>query len=180
MFTDWVQWLRVNAVLLPGVTTLARVVARVREEATDDLYATLAGLPGAHQRVALEHLVVMPCGARYSDLERWRKSPAKPSGRDLEKALNRTAEIGGVGVGALNLDALVPRRVVDLARYGMAARAQALRRHGTERRLAHAPGDRRLAGGQVDRRLPGAAGLADDYQAARQGRGSRRRGTGPP
>jgi hypothetical protein len=43
MFTDGVQWLRANAVLLPGVTTLARVVARVREEATDDLYATLAG-----------------------------------------------------------------------------------------------------------------------------------------
>jgi len=137
MFTDGVQWLRANAVLLPGVTTLARVVARVREEATDDLYATLAGLPGAYQRVALEHLVVVPDGARYSDLERWRKGPAKPSGRNLEKALNRAAEIGGVGVGALNLDARVPhRRVVDLARYGMAARAQALRRHGTERRLA--------------------------------------------
>ena len=50
-----------------------------------------------------------------------RKSPAKPSSQDLEKALNRTAEIGGVGVGALNLDALVPRRVVDLSLYGMAA-----------------------------------------------------------
>jgi hypothetical protein len=59
---------------------------------------------------------------------------AGSSGRNLEKALSRAAEIGGVGVGALNLDAQVPhRRVVDLARYGMAARAQALRRHGTER-----------------------------------------------
>jgi hypothetical protein len=73
MFTDGVQWLRANAVLLPGVTTLARVVARVREEATHDLYATLAGLPSAYQRAALEHLVVVPDGARYSDLERWRK-----------------------------------------------------------------------------------------------------------
>jgi hypothetical protein len=64
-----------------GVTTLARVVARVREEATDELYTTLAGLPSAH-------LVVVPVGARYSDLERWRKDPAKPSRRNLEKALN--------------------------------------------------------------------------------------------
>jgi Domain of unknown function (DUF4158) len=137
IFTDGVQWLRANAVLLPGVTTLARVVARVREEAADDLYATLAGLLSAHQRAALEHLVVVPDGARYSDLERWRRGPAKPSGRNLEKALNRAAEIVGVGVGALNLDANVPHgRVVDLARYEMTARAQALRRHGTERRLA--------------------------------------------
>jgi hypothetical protein len=73
--------------------------------------------------------VVVSDGARYSDLERWRKGPAKPSGRNLQKALKRAAKIGGVGVGALNLDAHVPhRRVVDLARYGMAARAQALRR----------------------------------------------------
>jgi hypothetical protein len=40
--------------------------------------------------------VVVPDGARYSDLERWRKGPAKRSGRNLEKALNRAAEICGV------------------------------------------------------------------------------------
>ena len=34
IFGDGVQWLRSNAVLLPGVTTLARLVARVRDEAT--------------------------------------------------------------------------------------------------------------------------------------------------
>ena len=137
IFADGVQWLRANAVLLPGVTTLARIVARVRDEATDELYATLAGLPGAHQAARLESLVVVPEGARYSDLELWRKGPTKPSGRNLERALNRAAEIGGVGAGALNIDAHVPRRrIVDLARYGMTARAQALRRHGTERRLA--------------------------------------------
>ena len=137
IFNDGVQWLRANVVLLPGATTLARIVARVRDEATDELYATLAGLPDAHQAARLESLVMVPEGARYSDLELWRKGPANPSGRNLERALNRAAEIGGVGAGALNIDAHVPRRrIVDLARYGMTARAQALRRHGTERRLA--------------------------------------------
>jgi hypothetical protein len=133
LFTDGVRWLRSNAVLLPGVTTLARVVARVRDETTEEL----TGLLSAQQRIILEQLVVVPDGVRYSDLERWRKGPPTPSGRNLEKALNRAAEIAGVGVGALDLDAHVPhRRVVDLARYGMAARAQALRRHGDSRKLA--------------------------------------------
>jgi len=50
IFADGMRWLRFNAVLLPGVTTLARLVARVRDEVTEDLYATLAGLPSPHQR----------------------------------------------------------------------------------------------------------------------------------
>src|SRR5262245_28557445 len=44
IFTDGVKWLRENAVLLPGVTTAARLVSRVRDEALGELYATLAGL----------------------------------------------------------------------------------------------------------------------------------------
>ena len=45
--------------------------------------------------------------------------------------------MSGTGIGRLDLEAHVPRRrVVDLARHGMAARAQALRRLGDERRLA--------------------------------------------
>jgi hypothetical protein len=137
IFTDGVRWLRENAVLLPGVTTIARLVSRLRDEATDELYATLAGLPDAHQAARLEGLVVVPDGARYSELEMWRRGPAKPSGRNLERALTRAAEIGGVGIGRLDLEAHVPRRrIVDLARYGMSARAQAIRRHGGERKVA--------------------------------------------
>ncbi|MGW3346986.1 DUF4158 domain-containing protein [Nonomuraea rubra] len=41
IFYDGVTWLRTNKELLPGVTTLARLVARVRDEATDRLYDTL-------------------------------------------------------------------------------------------------------------------------------------------
>jgi hypothetical protein len=69
IFNDGMRWLRANAVLLPGVTTLARIVARIRDEATDELHATPSGLPDAHQAARLEHLVVLPEGARYSDLE---------------------------------------------------------------------------------------------------------------
>ena len=137
IFAGGVQWLRSNAVLLPGVTTLARLVAHVRDEATDELYRTLAALPAPHQAASLERLVVVPDRTRYSDLERWRRGPSKPSGRNLERALNRAGEISGLGIGRLDLDAHVPhRRVVELARYGMSARAQALRRHGNQRKLA--------------------------------------------
>jgi TnpA family transposase len=137
IFADGVKWLRENAVLLPGVTTAARLVSRVRDEALDELYATLAGLPGPYLAARLEGLVTVPDGARYSELELWRRGPSKPTGRSLERGLTRVAEVSGTGIGRLDLEAHVPRRrVVDLARHGMAARAQALRRLGDERRLA--------------------------------------------
>ncbi len=137
VFFDAVGWLRERSVLLPGVTTLARLVARVREEANQRLWDTLAGLPTAQQRRRLADLLEVPAGARISDLERWRKGPTKPSGRNLERALHRVAEITEAGLGGLGLDAVVPhRRLVELARYGMAGTAAQLRRHPDARKLA--------------------------------------------
>ncbi len=104
IFADGVRWLRENAVLLPGVTTAARLVSRVRDEALDELYATLAALPGPHLAARLEGLVVVPDGARYSELKLWRRMPSKPTGRGLERSLNRygpgPARDGGPRAGA--------------------------------------------------------------------------------
>ncbi|MEU7748077.1 DUF4158 domain-containing protein [Nonomuraea sp. NPDC049158] len=82
IFYDGVTWLRTNKVLLPSVTTLARLVARVRDEATDRLHDALRGVLSPRQRVILEMLLEVSEGRRASDLERWRKGPAAPSGRE--------------------------------------------------------------------------------------------------
>jgi len=135
IFTDAVAWLLDRRVLLPGVTTLARLVAQVRDDATQRLWDALYELLTTSQRAMLERLLEVPDGARFSDLEHWRKGPAQPSGRNLEKALSRVAEIAAVGLGELDLEAVVPRRrLVDLARYGLAAKAPQLRRHPPSRR----------------------------------------------
>ena len=79
IFFDSVDWLRSESVLLPGVTTLARLVSRVRDEATQRLWDRVSGVLSFDQRAALEALLIVPCGARVSDLERWRQGPTKPS-----------------------------------------------------------------------------------------------------
>lgn len=137
IFADAIGWLRERDVVLPGVTTLARLVARARAEADERLWESLAAVPTVEQARVLEGLLDIGEGSRFSDLERWRKGPADPTGKSLRLALRRVAEIHGVGIDGGRVRAVVPaRRLMDLARYGMAAKAPRLRRHPPARRLA--------------------------------------------
>ena len=137
IFADAVAWLRDRDVLLPGVTTLTRLVARARADGDERLWETLAEFPSAPERMMLEGLLEVGEGSRFSDLERWRKGPGEPSGKSLRLTLQRVAEIHGLGVDGALVRELVPaRRLVDLARYGMAAKAPRLRRHPPARRVA--------------------------------------------
>ncbi|MGZ4665727.1 MAG: DUF4158 domain-containing protein [Frankiaceae bacterium] len=136
IFQYAVRWLRENDVLLPGITTLTRLIARVRDDATQRLWDTLHELLTPEQRFALNMLLEVSAGRRVSELERWRTAPSRASGPGLVKALDLVSEIGA-GFGKLDLDAAVPRRrLVELASYGMAARAAQLKKHPPARRLA--------------------------------------------
>ena len=138
IFSDGVGWLRERKVLLPGVTTLARLVAKVRDDTTKRLWGVLGGLLTIGQRYVLDQLLEAPPGSRVSDLERWRKGFApRASGPTIIRALDQVSEILGLELAELGAEALVPqRRLGELARYGMRADASALRRHPDGRRRA--------------------------------------------
>jgi Domain of unknown function (DUF4158) len=123
-------------VLLPGVTVLERLVASIRDRAATRLRQRLAQLPNPDRQAKLEALVQVPDGARSSPLDRLRRAPTRVSGPALVAALQRLEDIRAIGVSALAVDHLPPNRLRDLARYGAAARAQAIARMAPERRLA--------------------------------------------
>jgi Domain of unknown function (DUF4158) len=62
-------------ILLPGVTVLSRLVARVRERTSARLWRCLSGLPTAESRRRLKALLVVPEGERVSPLDRIRRAP---------------------------------------------------------------------------------------------------------
>jgi uncharacterized protein DUF4158 len=138
IFFDAMTWLRERKVLLPGVTTLARLVARVRDDTTHRLWRVLESLLTPAQRRMLDRLLEVPPGLRVSDLERWRKGPPpRGSGPAIIQALDQVAEIQGLGLAGLGAEAVVPpRRLGELARYGMTADAWLIPRHPDDRRLA--------------------------------------------
>jgi TnpA family transposase len=136
LFDAAAGWLRERRVLLPGVTTLARLVAAVREAANQRLWDTLYGLLSSGQRAVLDSLLTVPPGARVSELDRLRRGPVRISGPQMKWALERAGEIAAFGMGEVDVSAIPPRRLAELSRYGVDGKASLLRRHGDSRRLA--------------------------------------------
>ncbi|MGH3550297.1 MAG: DUF4158 domain-containing protein [Pseudonocardiaceae bacterium] len=136
IFHDAVRWLRKHDVLLPGITTLTRLVARARDQATQRLFATLAAIPNQAQRLLLDGLLDIEPGGRVSRWERWRTGPVKASAPGMASVLALVAEVAGSGLCGLDLSAVPQRRLDELSRYGMAARAGQLKKHPPARRYA--------------------------------------------
>ncbi|XVQ15648.1 DUF4158 domain-containing protein [Spirillospora sp. CA-255316] len=97
LFDGAVAWMRRRAVLLPGVTTLARLVAQVRDEVTGRLWEELCALLSPEQRAGLETLLVVPEGARISNLER--ADPPVGAGDGARAGSGRRALWAGAGGG---------------------------------------------------------------------------------
>lgn len=123
-------------VVLPGVTVLARLIARVRERTGRHLYRQLCARLTAAQQAALEELLVVAPGQRLTRLEALRTAPTRVSAPALVAALGRVDQIRALGVSNLSLHDLPEAHLARLARHAQVAWGQTLSRMETQRRLA--------------------------------------------
>lgn len=126
LFDAAAGWLREGRVLLPGVSRLARLVGSVREAANQRLWDTLYGMLGVGQRAVLDSLLTVPPGERVSELDRLRRGPVRTSGPQMKRALERAEEIAALGMGAVDVSGIPPRRLAELSRHELAAAIAAL------------------------------------------------------
>jgi hypothetical protein len=136
LFDAAVGWLVDQRVLLPGVSRLARLVARVREQANERLWATLAGLLASDERRRLVGLLRVNPPDRVSELERLRRGPVRVSGKALAEALDRVAELDALGFAKVDMAGVPPRQLAALARHGMVSKAPVLGRLADDRQAA--------------------------------------------
>ena len=100
-------------VLLPGVTTLSRLVSSVRERAQDRLYSGLSRLLGENERRQLGQILEVD-HRRQTAFDRLRRAPTRVSSMALAQALGRIEEIRSLGAGKINTSALPPSRLLTV------------------------------------------------------------------
>lgn len=111
------SWLIQHKILLPGSTTLTRLISEIRERATNRLWLRLSALPSTEQTARLETLLQVPEGSRTSSFDRFRKGPTTISGPAFNEAIDRYLELKAFGMQMLNFTGIPPVRFKSLARH---------------------------------------------------------------
>src|SRR5712692_1300821 len=106
LFDRAVLWLVENRVLLPGISTLSRLVAEVR------------GAGGHADRAGRQEGV--GAGVDVHPVTRL-------SGTGMCEAFDRSAYVLGLGTGAVDCGAVAPVKMAELARFGVTAKAFRIR-----------------------------------------------------
>jgi TnpA family transposase len=117
MFDVATAWLIQHKVLLPGASTLARLISEIRERATNQLWRRLSLLPTSEQKEALENLLEVPQGQRASRFDRYRKGPVTVSGPSFVDAVKRYRELRTFRLDELDFSRIPPVRLKAVAQY---------------------------------------------------------------
>ncbi|MDF5757396.1 hypothetical protein [Spongiactinospora sp. TRM90649] len=94
--------------LLPGITTVSRLVAEVRRAGLSLINRTLVEAAPQHMRGELVATLVVPEGEKVSVLEWMRTAVTKLSGTGMCEAFDRSAYVLGLGTGAVDCSAVTP------------------------------------------------------------------------
>ena len=123
-------------VLLPGATTLERVVSQVRERAEERLWNLLFNRLNKAQQQRLLSLLKKPPDSYYSWLEVLRRPPTRQSSPALLEALERLEALRGLKVGYVDVSGVPPVRIRALARYAATALTSTIRKLKPKRKFA--------------------------------------------
>lgn len=130
------RWLLQNKILLPGVTTLTRLISQIREKSADRLWGRLSGLVSDVQNAQLEELLLVPEGARNSRFDQLRKGPVAISGPAFNLAVARYLKLKAYGMQPIDFIGIPPVCFNTLAQYADIISVYKIARMSPARRTA--------------------------------------------
>lgn len=129
-------WLLSHKIILPGITVLERLIARVRSRVEDRLNFMLGKCVTEQQRKQLENLLTVPDGSRRSLLDELRLGPVRVSSPSLVSALLRLQSIRNLGISIQFVSHIPQSRLTSMARFAATASVWDIARLPPDRRLA--------------------------------------------
>lgn len=136
LFERCVLWLISRKVLLPGISTLTVLIAKIRDRVSKKLWQRLTFLVNADQKKRLENLLLVPEGKRYSKLDELKNGPTHISSNGLVQALKRYQYIYDLDIGQINIGNIPKAKINQLARYVTVSWAPSIARMPDDRRIA--------------------------------------------
>ncbi len=136
LFNLATHWLIERKVLLPGMSTLTRLIAQIRDRAARRAWHRLASLPSKPQRDQLEALLTVPEGKRQSRFNQLRQGPRHVSSPSMIASLERYEELRNIGIGELDFSRIPPVWLRSLTRSATAGWAPNIARMSDDRRIA--------------------------------------------
>jgi hypothetical protein len=136
LFDFATAWLIQHKVLLPGVSTLSRLIVEIRQRAAQRLWQRLSVLPTIEQKEKLETLLNIPDGMRTSIFDYYQKEPTTISSLAFNATVERYLELQAFGMTSLNFSRIPPVRLKNLARYAAMISVSKIARLPENRRIA--------------------------------------------
>lgn len=136
LFDRSTAFLVARKVMLPGASVLERHIGQARDRANVRMWRLLAQATTPEHRTQLEGLLLIPDGERVSVLEQLRRSPTLQSSNGLLDGLERLAAVRALSLPQRTRSPIPANRIANLARFAMTARAQAIARMPTDRKIA--------------------------------------------
>jgi len=136
LFARAAEHLIARRILLPGYSTLWRLVGNAREHADARGFTMLADSPTNEQRERLQALLGTPAGRRISILERLRRPEVEPTIGGLISGVERVRELRALADGLGGLDALPVARLRALTVDAERCRVADILKMSDDRRIA--------------------------------------------
>lgn len=136
LFDRATDWLLSHKVLLPGISVLERLIARIRKHAQERVWRLLSSELTEIQKRSLDSLLLIEEGETKTLLDVLRHGPKRRSARELARALDRLERIRGLGI-TLSIPKRLPRsKLQELSRFATTAKCAAIERFPESRRYA--------------------------------------------
>lgn len=136
LFDIAVSWLIRNKILLPGYSTLTKLIVEIRQRAFETLWKKLDVLPSKSQKIRLNNLLIVPDNMQNSMLDFYRKGPVRISTTEFIKAIKRYQELQSFAIGQLNFSTIPEIKIRQLAKYASITSAYRISRMPKKRKLA--------------------------------------------